>query len=746
MAEDNYISIAGTVKAVIFQNEMNGYTVLRAEDDSGAEFTAVGCLPFAAPGEHMVLTGEWTRHASHGEQFKAEWAERYMPSDPSAIYDYLASRVIKGVGPATAGLIVDSFGEKTLDVIENEPEKLVGIRGISLKRAKEMSENLRRHTGLRRLMEFLSSHGLRTQLAMRLYKIYGNNALEQLCDDPYILCAEQIGGTFSEADTLALELGFDGDSKRRVEAAAVFELRHNANNGHAFIPRDKLAAATAALIDVSADIAEESIDSLQESGELICERVAERDACYLMRTYFAETSVAERIRYMAGAKFDKLPNIDGIIEKIESEQGITYAPMQRKTLETAASRQIMVLTGGPGTGKTTCVRAVLAMFDSMGLDTVLTAPTGRAAKRMGELTGREAVTVHRLLEAGYSEDGNLVFNRNESSKLPCTAVILDESSMVDITLMSALLAAMPASCRLVMVGDADQLPSVGPGNVFLDVIRSGIVETVRLTDIFRQTEYSRIVLNAHRINAGQQLPLTENTGDFFFLRRMQPQRVVETIVELCSTRLPERMGIAPMDIQVLTPTRRRETGTVNLNIRLQEALNPPQKGKKEKLFGDIVFREGDRVMQIRNNYDIIWRMFPKTDADSHEEIRPIKTGAGVFNGDIGRIIDIDDAEQTVRVDFDGRIAEYGFDMLMELEHAYAMTVHKSQGSEYKTVVLAVSQGAPMLLNRSVLYTAVTRAREILIIVGDDGVIGTMIENHRQTRRYSGLRFRLAEGM
>ena len=730
--EEEYIEIAGTVRSVIYQNDESGYTVLRIQSQDGEAFTAVGCIPFSAPGEQLILTGSWIKHPSHGEQFKAVCAERTLPQGAQAIFEYLSSRVVKGVGPALASLIVSKFGDRSLEVIEREPEKLTDIRGISMRKAKEMSESLRRQTGLRRLMEFLSSHGLRPALAMKLYRYFGDGAMETLRTNPYILSSEYIGADFNEADTLALDLGFEGDSAERVAAAAVYEMRYNSNNGHCFIPRNKLVAATAQLIEVDSDVVEEGLDVLIDAGDVIQEDLAGLEACYLSSLYEAETYTAGRIGEMAKVRYDTSVDVEELISGIERELGIQYAPAQKRTLEIAARRRIMVLTGGPGTGKTTTVRAILALFDRLGLETVLTAPTGRAAKRMSELSGREASTVHRLLEAGYSEaEDTVIFRRDENDPLRCGAIILDECSMVDITLMRALLAAMPEDCRMVLVGDCDQLPSVGPGNVFSDIIRSEVVETVRLTEIFRQNEESRIVTCAHMINRGEHPDLTVNRGDMFFMRRTDKTAAIELIADLCSRRLPENMGFDPMDIQVLSPTRKFETGTINLNSRLQEALNPPDKSKKEKRFGEIIFREGDKVMQIRNNYDIILK---KDDEPS---------GAGVFNGDIGRIISIDETEQTVAVDYEGKTAYYNFDMLAELEHAYAMTVHKAQGSEYRAVILSASGGTKMLLHRGVLYTAVTRARDMLIIVGNDEVISYMIDSHRQTRRYSGLRIRLS---
>ena len=733
MKEAELTTLTGTVDTVIYANEENGYTVLRLETDSGEEATVTGCLPFAAPGEMVVLYGAWVSHPNHGQQFRADFAERRLPSGADAIYHYLASRVIKGIGPATASVLVSEFGDRTLDVLENEPERLSQLRGISAKKAQELSAAFRRQTGLRRLTEFLGAHGIRIGVAMRLYRFYGEDALEQVKENPYIISLPHIGGEFAEADRLALDTGFESDNTQRIAAAILFELQHNSGNGHVFIPKEKLLPATSQLIGVDVAAIEEGFEVLADSGEIICEPIAGREACYLTYLHEAETYTAERILRMTKLSFPEVSGIDAIIERVERENGIQYAPMQRKTLDMAAKNGIMVITGGPGTGKTTVVRAIIAMYDAMGLKVQLAAPTGRAAKRMTELSGVEAMTIHRLLEAGYAEDGfDLMFKRNEDEPLKCDAVILDECSMVDITLMRALLAALPQGCRLVMVGDADQLPAVGPGNVFMDILRSGVVPAVRLTEIFRQTASSRIVRNAHMINSGDHPNIAENKGDFFFMRRLDQDAAGELIAQLCSKRLPENMGMRPEEIQVLTPTRRGKCGTYSLNARLQSVMNPPSGEKKERRFGDTVFREGDRVMQIRNDYDIIWT---STTGE--------KPGTGVFNGDIGYIRTIDQENERLTVDYDGHLAIYSFEMLSELEHAWAMTVHKSQGSEYRAVVLCLTDGPAPLLHRGILYTAVTRARELLIIVGDDSIVHKMIDNHKQTRRYSGLRARLA---
>lgn len=725
----------GIISSVIYRNDENGYAVLRMEQDTGELTTVVGCFPYAAPGEMITVEGEWMSHAQHGKQFKAEHSIRLLPTSEENIYEYLAGGTVKGIGPATAALIVNRFHEDALNVIELHPEKLAELKGISFDKAKNISKSFKRQAGMRRLMEFLCSYKIQPVYALRLYRFYGDDALQVVQENPYILAASHIGASFADADNLALELGIDGTSPNRIAAAVSFELLHNSNNGHCFIPREKLAAATAQLIGVDIDSAYEQIDILSDCGELVCEELAGLTACYLREFYVAETYTADRIRQMCGNSYARRYNIDRLVERLEKMSGIKYAPLQRETLDLALNNQMVVLTGGPGTGKTTIVKAILNMFDELDINTCLAAPTGRAAKRMTEVTGREASTIHRLLGAKMAEDGNsLVFSKDASDPLECDALILDECSMVDISLMYAILCAIKPGCRLVLVGDADQLPSVGPGNVFADIIRSGIVPTVRLTEIFRQNGDSRIVRNAHMINKGEHPQFDENAGDFFRLKRLQGGTTVETILELCSKRLPDKMGIPSSQIQVLSPTRKGETGTVNLNKQLQAVLNPPSSDKREKLFGETVFRVGDRVMQIKNNYDIVWNSFDGS------------VGMGIFNGDIGEIKAIDTLNETLEIDFEDRNVTYSFEMLNELEHAWALTVHKSQGSEYRAVILAVNAGTNMLLTRGVLYTAVTRAKELLIMVGDDAIAHQMIDNNRQSRRYSALRIRLVENI
>ena len=723
------ISLEGTVAAIVFSNPENGYSVLRIDTDSGV-VTAAGIVPGVSQGERFRLTGVWTTHPQYGEQFRVDAFEIKPPNGTEEIYRYLSSGAVRNIGPAKARDIVNKFGSNALMIIENEPEKLASIKGISLQSARKIGDGFRRQAGLRRLMDFFSQYEIKPLVAMRIYRDYGEEAIDAVSDNPYIIASEAYGADFSEADAIALELGFESDSPQRVSAALVFELTHNLRNGHAFIPRDKLAAATNELINAGYEAIEESLEALSECGDIVVDSIVGVAGCYLRHMFEAESYTAKRISEMA-QETDAPDGLDAIIRNIEQEHGIKYADMQKIALETAAKSGVMALTGGPGTGKTTTIRGILMQYDALGLKTALCAPTGRAAKRLSETCQREASTIHRLLGAGPGDDGELVFDHDEENPLKADAVIVDESSMIDILLMSSLLLAMKRGCRLVMVGDADQLPPVGPGNVFADVIKSGAIPTVSLKDIFRQAEDSGIVRGAHNVNNGIMPDLSVKYQDMFFLRRQSEEQIAETVAELYGQRLPKNMGIDPSQVQVLSPTRKRVSGTMSLNERLREAVNPHHALKKEKKFGDFVFRVGDKVMQIRNNYDIMWKS-----PDGLIE------GEGVFNGDVGVVKDLDFDHETLTVDYEDKLVTYLFEQLPELEPAYAMTVHKSQGSEYNAVILAMTSAAPQLLTRSILYTAMTRAKNLLIIVGNPDVMGKMVENDRRQRRYSGLRARL----
>ena len=721
----------GTVHSVIFQNAENGYTVLRLLTEEGEIVTVVGCIPCVAPGEHLTVTGTWETHPQHGEQLRAEELERSLPEEEDEILAYLSSGICKGVGPATARSIVERFGLDTLDILETEPERLQMIRGITAKKAMEIGAMFRQHMGLRRLMEFLSRYQLPPVLAIRLRQQYGDGALEMVRRNPYLLSDDVCGVDFSVTDTMALSMGFAEDCGERLRAAVTFELTFNENNGHVFLPRDKLLSATCQLLDCGLEQVEAALDALTEQHAVVIEHIANVQAVYLRRLWEAESSACARLLALLDMDADQSRYAERTVAEIEREQGITYAPMQRQAVALAAKAGVMLLTGGPGTGKTTTVRGIVALFQKMGLSIVLAAPTGRAAKRMSELTGMEAQTIHRLLGTTWNETAHQVtFQKTEKEPLEAEAVIVDEMSMVDVALFSALLRALRPGTRLVLVGDADQLPSVGAGNVFSDLIRSRKIETVFLREVFRQAEQSAIIRNAHRVNLGQSPELSGNQGDFFFLCRRDAQRAVSTVLELCRTRLPDNMHIPAEQIQVLTPTRKGPCGTVNLNRLLQDALNPKAPGKRELTWGERVFRVGDRIMQTRNDYDVMWEKDDGT------------VGTGLFNGDVGRIADIDAGGEWLALDFDGRKALYSVEMLSEIDLAYAQTVHKAQGSEYRCVVLAAMPAASGLMVRGVLYTALTRARELLVIVGDDAAIRSMAANDKRQKRYSGLKWRL----
>ena len=729
---EELMTCEGTVHSIIFQNAENGYTVLRLLTEEGEVVTVVGCIPCVAPGEHLAVSGVWEQHPQHGEQLRAVELERTLPEDEEEIFSYLSSGICKGVGPATARRIVDRFGAETLDILEREPERLSLIKGITAKKAQEIAASFRQHMGLRRLMAFLAQYQLPPVLAMQLRQQYGDAALEMVENNPYLLSSDSCGVEFSVTDEIAMSMGIAADSMERLQAAVTFELSHNENNGHVFLPRNKLVAATCQLLDSESSLVEQALDDLIDRRAVVQEQVANVEACYLRRLWEAEVSACARLNNLLAVDADESRQAERTVAEIEREQGITYAAQQRQAVALAAREGVLILTGGPGTGKTTTVRGIVALFQKMGLDILLAAPTGRAAKRMSELTGMEAQTVHRMLGMSWNESTHQVtFTKSEKEPLEADAVIVDEMSMVDLSLFSALLRALRPGTRLVLVGDADQLPSVGAGNVFSDLIRSGRVETVFLREVFRQAEKSAIIRNAHAVNMGEPPQLTNNQGDFFFLCRRDAERVVSTVVELCKTRLPDNMGVPSDQIQVLTPTRKGPSGTIRLNQYLQEALNPRAPGKMEIQWGDRLFREGDRIMQTRNDYNVVWE-------------KPDGTiGTGMFNGDVGKIIQIDPSGEWLAVNFEDRIATYGVEMLNEVDLAYAQTVHKAQGSEYRAVVLAAMPAAQSLMVRGVLYTALTRARELLIVVGDDAAIRAMAANDRQQKRYSGLRWRLA---
>ena len=724
--------LQGTVAAVVYQNYDNGYAVLRLNCGGGVTVTVVGTIPLPVVGERLMVTGKWSNHSNFGKQFEAEFLERMLPQTALEIQSYLSSRAIKGIGPVMAARIVEYFGDQTLLILEREPERLALVPGISREKARNFGEEFRRQAGMRQLMEFFALHQLPTELAVRTYKLYGEQTVELLYDDPYLLMDDGLDAPFNAVDRFAISLGVAGDDPRRVQAGILFELSYNLSGGHVFLPRAKLVAATAQLLTVEPEQVQEGIDKLHEGERLVCQTLADIDVVYLPQLHEAEVGSAYRLLKLAQWPHPEPENLDRLMAKVEAESDVRYSDQQRQAIRSAASTGVLLITGGPGTGKTTIVNGILSLLGHMQLKCVLAAPTGRAAKRLTEVTGEEASTIHRLLEAGIDPNtGRMVFCRDEDQPLKADAGIVDEMSMVDVQLLDSLLRAIPLNKRLILVGDPDQLPPVGPGFPFGDMLRSNMLPTVRLTDIFRQARESLIVMNAHRINSGELPELRQVDRDFFFMRRSSEEALTQLICDLCSTRLPKNVGIPADQIQVLSPTRKGPAGTVYLNKLLQKVLNPPAPTKKERQHGDFSFREGDRVMQIRNNYDIMWK---KVDGSA--------VGAGVFNGDIGTITAIDPQAETLTVVFDDREAEYDFSQLTELELAYAMTVHKSQGSEYRAVILVAWNGSPYLLSRSVLYTAVTRARELLIIAGRDDVVTTMVSNSKRSRRYTGLKLRL----
>ena len=724
--------LQGTVAAVVFQNYENGYCVLRLRCGDGETVTVVGTIPMPCMGEQLMVTGKWSTHASYGRQFEAEFLERLMPQTTGDILTYLSGSAIKGIGPRIAARIVSRFGDQTLQVIEHEPHRLAEVTGISAKKAVAIGEEFKQQFGMRHLIEFFTLHQLPTELAVKTYKRYGEAAVELLYDDPYLLMDEELEAPFGAVDRFAIELGIAGDDPRRVAAGILFELQYNLSAGHSFLPEEKLTEATAQLLNIDSASVSSGLESLLEVQRVVRDQLAGITVIYLQSLYDAEVYCAQRLLDFAAAQRPEPAFMNKKLRNAAANGDVTYSPQQEQAIRDAAGSGLLIVTGGPGTGKTTIVKGILSVFSQMGLKCLLCAPTGRAAKRLSEVTGQDASTIHRLLGAGIDpHTGKLFFQKDESDPLKADAVIVDETSMVDVELMYCLLQAIPPTARLILVGDPDQLPPVGPGFPFSDMLRSGQLPTVRLTEIFRQAQESLIVMNAHRVNQGQMPELKNTKSDFFFLPCRSEEQVSQTIRDLCTTRLPQNMGIPSAEIQVLSPTKKGGAGTVALNKLLQAKLNPPGPGKPEKQYGEQLFRAGDRVMQTKNNYDKMWR---RTDGTA--------VGTGIFNGDVGLITAIEPETETLTIVFDDREAEYDFTQLGELELAYAMTVHKSQGSEYRAVILSCWNASPYLMRRSVLYTAITRARQILILVGREEMVAAMTENAKVGRRYTGLKLRL----
>ncbi|MBQ8288237.1 MAG: ATP-dependent RecD-like DNA helicase [Clostridia bacterium] len=724
------ITLEGTIEHVTYQNEQNGYAVceLLSGEDS---YTIVGIMPYIAAGEEIKAMGKFETHQSYGRQFRVEYYEKQMPRSREAMYKYLASGAIPGIGKITAKKIVDLFGEDTFDVMEHNPEYLTDIPGITPKKARKIHEAFTEQFGIRSVMVFCRDY-FGPAIAVKIYKRWGSGAVDLLKKNPYLLCEEIHGVGFEKADQMAKSLGCEADSPFRIRAGIKYALSHNAtHNGHVFIPRDKLIGLSAQLLELPAERVEEIVEGGISGLRVI--RYGSTDCVYLEEYYQAEKYIASKLVLLDEVcQAVSEGNLDRMITQIEYDEGMTYARMQRQAIRAALTGGVMVLTGGPGTGKTTIVKGIIRIADRMGLKVSLAAPTGRAAKRMSEATQQEAKTVHRMLEMKFSADGKAQFLRGENDLLEGDIFIVDEASMLDTLLLEALLRAIKPGARLILIGDADQLPSVGAGHVLCDVIASDRFTTVRLTEIFRQAQESRIVTNAHAINHGELPILDDKDGDFFFLTREDENMIAKTIVDLCLYRLPRTYGQEIReDLQVITPSRKGRAGTEVLNALLQEAQNPPSDLKKEKRFRDVIFREGDKVMQIKNNYDILWT-------------RGEEEGSGIFNGDIGHIEQINLADETLVLRFDDRVAEYDFSQMEELEHAWAITIHKSQGSEYPVVIIPAYNYSSRLLTRNLLYTAVTRAQRMVIMVGRPQIVQGMVENNRQVNRYTGLRYLLSQ--
>lgn len=723
--------LCGVVEDVTYRREDTGFTVMDifADDEY---VTVVGVLPELSEGESVRLRGTWGYHATFGKQFKAQLCERSMPSSSADLLRYLSSGAVRGIGPATAKKIIERFGENSFDVLENQPERLADIKGISLKKAKDISKIFNEQFAVRQIMISLERFGMTTHECLEAYKLYGANAVDMIKANPYALCSDIVGMGFERADAIASALPEPPDRAYRVSAGIVHVVKYNLNNGHTCVPRKKLIAPSSGLLEADEDTIEAAIDALVESGRLISQMMNGKEFLFLPQIYSAEKLAAQRILVMTKFPPAGRVTVEEDIEKIEKEENIHYESKQREAILTAANKGILILTGGPGTGKTTALNGILKLFELDGIDVALTAPTGRAAKRMSEITGKEAKTIHRLLEVEWDKHDRTYFSRNARNPISAGAVIVDELSMVDISLFASLLDALPLGCRLIMVGDSDQLPAVGAGSVLHDLILSGVLPVVELKEVFRQAMQSRIVTNAHKIVSGQMPELHDKNNDFFFMKRNSAYDTAATVAELCTVRLPKAYSYSPInDIQVLCPSRKGETGTVSLNKRLQAVINPPSPEKKELQSGSRIFREGDKVMQIKNNYNIIWTK------DSEE-------GTGVFNGDIGTVKKIDKANGCLAVWFDDKEAVYSTDNLQELEHAYAITVHKSQGNEFNAVVIPVMGVVPQLCYRNLLYTAVTRAKKLMVMVGSEKQIRDMVENNTRSKRYSALKFFLTE--
>ena len=737
-------SITGYIDHIIFRNEDNGYTVMVlkgvSEED---ELTCVGSFPVVTQGASVELEGNFTQHPVYGKQFQAVRLTEKMPEDALAMERYLGSGAIKGIGAALAGRIVRHFGDDTFQIVENEPERLSEVKGISEKKAREIAMQIAEKSDMRKAMMFLQEYGISLNLGAKIYQKYGDSVYSVLQENPYRLADDISGVGFKIADEIAYRIGIHTDSDYRIKSGMVYTLLQATGEGHVYLPKDELFQRAAELLGVDSSYMEKHLVDLAMDRKIVQKEQGDQILIYPAQYYYLELNTARMLRELDIFCPEDEKIVDRRIVQIEKETGTVLDEMQKKAVQEAAGHGLLILTGGPGTGKTTTINAIIRYFEGEGAEIRLAAPTGRAAKRMTEATGYEAQTIHRLLElSGMPEDDRegqpIHFERNAENPLETDVIIIDEMSMVDIHLIHSLLMAVTAGTRLILVGDENQLPSVGPGNVLRDIIRSGQFPVVELKKIFRQASESDIVVNAHKINKGEQVEINNKSRDFFFLKRYDADIIIRVVIALIQEKLPKYVEAKPFEIQVLTPMRKGLLGVERLNQILQRYLNPPDASKKEKEIGQGLFREGDKVMQVRNNYQLEWEIRGRYGI-------PIEKGVGVFNGDTGIIKTINEFAETAEVEFeDGRWAEYSFKQLDELELAYAVTIHKSQGSEYPAVIIPLLSGPRMLMNRNLLYTAVTRARKCVTVVGSEETFRDMIRNEKQQRRYSSLDQRIQE--
>lgn len=725
------LSLEGVVEEIIFRNEINYFTVA-VIDTSDGPATIVGNAAYINIGETVRVEGEWIYHPKFGEQLDFKNISITTPSTTNAIEKYLASGLIPYIGPKTAAKIVDKFGLDTLDIVQYNPERLKEIDGIGDKKLKKIVEAYGEQGEIRDTMVFLQQYGITANYAMRIFKAYGKEAANIISENPYRLAEDIVGIGFKTADKIAQNMGISKESPYRIEGGIRYQINKYAGNGHSYVPKEELIETSGRLLEVDPDLVEGSIRDLAIKGIVHIVPMDEDQVVYYTPYHVAENNVARKIVELSRVALDVFQiDIEKAIKEIEGAEGINFAHKQRLAIEESINNGVMVMTGGPGTGKTTIINAIIKIFEDQGLTVHLAAPTGRAAKRMTEATGKEAKTIHRLLEYSHMEE-DMAFGLNEEEPLLTDLLIIDEASMLDIILTNNLLKALTPGTRLILVGDIDQLPSVGAGNVLKDIIQSAIVKVVELDEIFRQEEESMIVVNAHKINNGSYPILNAKDRDFFFIPQDKSKEILATIIELCQERLPKYYGIDPLeDIQVLSPMKKGDVGINSLNQHLQEALNPKVYGKKEKQIGSELFRVGDKVMQMKNNYEAEWELI--------RDGQVIDKGEGVFNGDLGYIKDIDDELATVTILFDGeKELVYSFNQLDDVKLSYASTVHKSQGSEFPIIIMPIAWGPPMLLTRNLLYTAISRARDLVVLVGEERYLYQMIRNNRITQRYSGL--------